>query len=307
MRKLKLESEIAERLKAANFLSPLEILFRSPEDVARDCGWSLDEINKLIAQVATFYNIHSLDDVSFSPRNRRGIPIPSFSNAINNLLGGGFFSQRIYEIYGEYRSGKTQLCHALAVSFQNLSVDTLWSEILYVDTENTFRPERVLEIADACKLNSRALLGRITVVKISNFSSQQMFFRKLYETVKDRHIGLLIVDSFINHFRKEIAENFEGYSLLKNVLIEELNTLVQIRDSFPTCTVLTNQVRPEFDTTADRRVRPVADALLGTFASEIFFLRVTEEEKHFFRVIRSLFGPEGEVEFKIGRAGLIDP
>ncbi len=306
MRKLKLDNEVAKRIKAANFLSPLEILFRSPDDIARALRWSLDEVNKLLAQVATFYNIHSLGEVILPSRNQLGIPIPAFSNAINNLLGGGFFSQRIYEIYGEYRSGKTQLCHALATSFQNLSGKSDWPDILYVDTENTFRPERILEIAGARNLDTRNLLARITVVKIPNFSTQQLVFRKLFETVKDRHVGLLIVDSFTNHFRKEIAEDFERYSLLKNVLIEELHTLVQIRDSFPTCIILTNQVRPEFDSTADRKVRPVADALLGTFASEIFFLRVTEEEKHFFRVIRSLFGPEGEVEFKLGPAGLID-
>ncbi len=307
MRKLKLENEVAKRIKAANFLSPLEILFRPPEEIGRALGWPLDEVNKLLAQIATFYNIQSLEYISSLQRNLLGIPIPSFSNAINILLGGGFFSQRIYEIYGEYRSGKTQLCHALAASFHNLSGNSDWPDILYIDTENTFRPERILEIAVARKIITRNLLASITVVKISNFSAQQLVFRKLFDTVKDRRVGLLIVDSFTNHFRKEIAEDFDRYSLLKNVLIEELKTLAQIRDSFPTSIILTNQVRAEFDTTVDRKVRPVADALLGTFASELFFLRVTEEEKHFFRVIRSLYGPEGEVEFKLGPAGLIDP
>ncbi|OLS13094.1 MAG: hypothetical protein RBG13Loki_3295 [Promethearchaeota archaeon CR_4] len=88
--------------------------------------------------------------------------------------------------------------------------------------------------------------------------------------------------------------------------MEELSTLARIRDVFPTCTILTNQVRPEFDTSVERKVRPVADAIIGTFASEIFFLQVTEEEKHFFRIVRSLFGPEGEVGFKLGAAGPVD-
>ncbi len=307
MQRTKLESEIAKRIKAANFESPLELLFRSSEDIVRTSGWPLDYTHNLITQVANLNNIHTLDQLSSSKQSQVSTPIPSFSNAINRLLGGGFFSQRIYQIYGEYRSGKTQLCHVLAGSFQNPSVEPDWHDILYIDTENTFRPERILEINAAGRLPTRNSLERITVVKISNFSSQQLFFRKLYETVRDRHVGLVIIDSFTNHFRKEIAESFERYNLLKNVLIEELNTLVQIRDSFPTCIILTNQVRPEFDTTADRKVRPVAEAILGTFASEIFFLRVTEEEKHFFRVVRSLFGPEGEVQFKIGPAGLIDP
>jgi DNA repair protein RadA len=307
VQRTKLESEITKRIKAANFESPLELLFRSSENIARASGWPLDYTNNLITQVANFHNIHTLNQLSSSKQSRVSTPIPSFSNAINRLLGGGFFSQRIYEIYGEYRSGKTQLCHVLAVSFQDPSIETEWRDILYIDTENTFRPERILEIIAARRLTPKNSLESITVVKIPNFSSQQLFFRKLYETVRDRHVGLVIIDSFTNHFRKEIAESFERYSLLKNVLIEEFNTLVQIRDSFPTCIILTNQVRSEFDTTADRKVRPVAEAILGTYASEIFFLRVTEEEKHFFRVVRSLFGPEGEVEFKLGPAGLIDP
>lgn len=307
MHKIKLDPEVAERLKAANFLSPLELVFRPPEEIVRDNGWPLKDVENLLQQFATFYNIHSLDKITSSIQPPLNPPIPLFSNEINRLLGGGFFSMRIYEIYGEYRSGKTQLCHALCVSFRNLSTKSDWPEILYVDTENTFRPERILEIAAARNMNANNLLASITVVKIPNFSTQQIFFRKLFETVRDRHVGLLIVDSFINHFRKEIAEDFERYSVLKNVLIEELRTLTQIRDSFPTCIILTNQVRSQLDTAADSKVRPVADALLGTFASEIIFLRVTEEEKHFFRIVRSLFGPEGEVEFKLGPASLVDP
>jgi len=303
----KLEPKVAQRLKAANFLSPLELLFRSPDDVARACGWSLDYTENFLAKVVTASNISTLNRIISNKQTGQSIPIPSFSNSINQLVGGGFFTHRIYEIFGEYRSGKTQLCHALATSFQAVSRNTEWSQVLYVDTENTFRPERIVEIAHAQNLNPRECLDCITVVKIPNFSSQQLIFRKLYETIKDRHVGLLIVDSFTVHFRKEIAETFERYGPLKNVLVEEMSTLVQIRDAFPTCVILTNQVRPEFDTTLDRKLRPVADAILGTFASEIFFLRVTEEEKHFFRIVRSLFGPEGEVEFKLGPAGPVEP
>ena len=307
MHSIKLETEVAKRIKASNFVSPLELLFTSPDNIACACGWSLDYSIKLIKQIANIVNIYSLNQLILPKSSGFSNPIPLFSNAINRLLGGGFFAQRIYEIYGEYRSGKTQLCHALATSFQNLYATSKWPEILYIDTENTFRPERVLEIAAARNLNLRNILEHITVVKLQNFSSQQILFRKLYETIKKRHIGLLIVDSFTNYFRKEIAQDFDRYSLFKNILIEQLTTLVHIRDAFPTCIILTNQVRSRFDTLDESKVRPVADAIIGTFASEIFFLRVTRDEKHYFRIIRSIFGPEGEVEFKLTPAALVDP
>ncbi|HMF30824.1 MAG TPA: hypothetical protein VKK79_05395 [Candidatus Lokiarchaeia archaeon] len=311
MKNLKIEPIVATKLKEANITDPLELLFWSPEDLANACELLPEEASEIISQVQAASGINSLDKIVNQPVGKIMRPIPTFAPTINLVIGGGIFPKRIYEVYGEFRSGKTQLCHALAVSFQNPALKRAWKEILYVDTEETFRPERIVEIAQAAQLplTPAEVLEHVTVVKLANFSSQRLFFRKLFETVKTRKIGLLLVDSFTNHFRKEIAQNFEQYSLYRSTLLEELATLVQIRDNFATCIVLTNQVRAEFDPAKEVNVnvKPVADYILAHFASEIIFLRVAEDERHYFRVMRSQFGPEVEIPFILGPAGLEDP
>ena len=61
----------------------------------------------------------------------------------------------ITELYGEFRTGKTQLCHTLSVICQlPVSEGGAAGKALYIDTEGTFRPERLRDISQRFQLDT---------------------------------------------------------------------------------------------------------------------------------------------------------
>ncbi len=87
----------------------------------------------------------------FHQRRAEIISISTGSKELDKLLGGGIETGSITEMFGEFRTGKTQLCHTLAVICQ-LPLDMGGGEgkCIYVDTEGTFRPERLVAVAERC-------------------------------------------------------------------------------------------------------------------------------------------------------------
>ena len=73
---------------------------------------------------------------------------------LDTLLGGGMETQAITEMYGEFGSGKSQIVHQMAVNVQ-LALDQggLDGSAIYIDTENTFRPERIEQMVNGLGLN----------------------------------------------------------------------------------------------------------------------------------------------------------
>src|SRR5487761_1145920 len=86
----------------------------------------------------------------------------TFSENLDTLLAGGIETQAVTEFYGEFGSGKTQICHTTCVSAQ-LSVEErgLGGSVLYVDTESTFRPERIVQIAKGKNMDVEKILANI--------------------------------------------------------------------------------------------------------------------------------------------------
>ena len=89
--------------------------------------------------------------------------ITTGSSELDALLKGGIETGSITEIFGEFRTGKTQLCHTLCVTTQ-LPMEQGGAEgkAMYIDTEGTFRPERLMEIAERYGLNGQDVLDNVT-------------------------------------------------------------------------------------------------------------------------------------------------
>merc|ERR1719352_1512253 len=102
------------------------------------------------------------------------ITITTGCAALNGLLSGGIETGQITEVFGEFRCGKTQLCHTLCVSCQ-LPIDRggAESKALYIDTEGTFRPERLVAIAERYGLNSEDVLENVTYARAYNAEHQE--------------------------------------------------------------------------------------------------------------------------------------
>ena len=140
-----------KRLKEAGFRSIRDLLVRGPVDVAEATGMEMDKSVEICNKARMMLQELGIIDKSFvtatslysRPRDR----ISTGSKSFDDLLGGGLETKAVTEVYGEFGTGKTQLCHTLCVLVQrDRLAGGLGAKALYIDTENTFRPERRPEI-----------------------------------------------------------------------------------------------------------------------------------------------------------------
>ncbi|CAL8463638.1 g3172 [Coccomyxa elongata] len=96
-------------------------------------------------------------------RSKEIVKISLGAQAINELLGGGLESKCITEIYGEFRTGKTQICHTLCVTTQLPPEQGGGAgKVAYIDTEGTFRAEKIRAIAARFDLDADAVLDNLS-------------------------------------------------------------------------------------------------------------------------------------------------
>merc|ERR1719323_2099349 len=124
------------------------------------------------------------------------VSLTTGSTQLDRLLGGGIETGAITEIFGEFRCGKTQLCHTLCVACQ-LPIENGGGEskALYIDTENTFRPERLVSIAQRFGLNEDDVLENVTYARAYNAEHQERLLSEIAGVFCESHYGLLVMDS----------------------------------------------------------------------------------------------------------------
>ncbi|MDY6768762.1 MAG: DNA repair and recombination protein RadA, partial [Candidatus Nanohaloarchaea archaeon] len=128
------------------------------------------------------------------------IRISTGSDEFDDLMGGGIESQSITEVYGEYGSGKTQVALQLAVNVQQGEDGR---QAIFIDTEDTFVPERVQEIAEAQGMDPDEVLDNIFVARAFNSDHQILLGEKAQEIAEENDIGLIVVDSLTGEFRSD--------------------------------------------------------------------------------------------------------
>ena len=232
----------------------------------------------------------------------KGINIlPTSSQNINSLLNGGFFSGKTYILFGKNNTGKTQICHQLCV---DAFINSMKS--LYIDTENTFRPERIREIASAKGLDKDLILKEILTSRIMSNIALTLKLDEIKSTMKNSNIGMIIIDSINKYFRVEQARIETSFFKAKTRFLKILNQITEIALNYNVIVVLTAQVISNFKKDSFLHELPVGLNFLNHFFTE--FLYLTKEEKHYsMHVINSSFLPEKRVSFKITKNGIEDP
>ncbi|TFF89227.1 MAG: DNA repair and recombination protein RadA [Promethearchaeota archaeon] len=233
--------------------------------------------------------------------------ITTGSNALDGLLGSGIETGSITEFYGAFKSGKTQIVHQLAVNVQ-LSKDAggLEGQALYIDSENTFRPERIVSMSLAMKLDSQETLKKIRVARAYNSEHQIELVNKIEKIFEENgNVRLLIVDSITTHFRSE----YIGMSSLherQQKLNKHLHSLERIADVYNCAVVITNQVLEDPSVIMGDSTKAVGGNIIAHLCQTRVYLRVSRGNKRLARLIDSPVLPEGEVEFKIVNDGIVD-
>ncbi|ABW98144.1 rad51 (nucleomorph) [Hemiselmis andersenii] len=175
------------------------------------------------------------------------ISLTTGSQELDKILRGGIETGSITELIGEYRTGKTQLCHNIAVSAQ-LSYDQGGGEgrAIFLDTEGTFRPERIVDIAGRFKLNSLDVLENIALTRAYNVDQQLEILNSVGSMMVKYKFAVLIVDSIIALYRAEFIGRGE-LSARQQHLGRFIKQLQRLCDEFNIAVLITNQVVAQVD------------------------------------------------------------
>mmetsp|Transcript_27305 Transcript_27305/g.29802 ORF Transcript_27305/g.29802 Transcript_27305/m.29802 type:complete len:274 (-) Transcript_27305:132-953(-) len=170
------------------------------------------------------------------------IMISTGSTELDNLLGGGIETGSLTEIFGEFRTGKTQLCHTLCVTAQRpLDQGGAEGRVIYVDTEGTFRPQKLVAIAERFRMNPEEVLDNIICARAHNSEQQLELLADAAALMSDSRYALLIVDSATALYRTDYMGRGE-LSERQMHLGQFLRQLTRLAEEFGIAVVLTNQV-----------------------------------------------------------------
>lgn len=171
------------------------------------------------------------------------ITVTTGSKELDTILEGGLETGSITEIYGEFRCGKTQLCHTLCVTCQ-LPTDMGGGEgkALYIDTEGTFRPQRLVAIAERFGLNPGDVLDNVAYARAHNTDHQGQLLLAAASMMAEARFALIIVDSVTALYRTEF--NGRGELSARQIHLGRfLRALAKLAEEFGCAVVVTNQVR----------------------------------------------------------------
>jgi DNA repair protein RadA len=303
---------IAEKLREGGYNSLEAIAVASPAELVAAAEIGEATAAKIINAARDAADIGGFEtgDKILERRQEVG-KLTSGSQSLDALLGGGIETRSITEFYGEFGSGKTQVAHQLAVNVQ-LPVDKggLNGSVIIIDTENTFRPERIKDMAEAVELDFDEVLKNIHIARAYNSNHQILLVDKaeqLAEELKEteKPVRLLIIDSATAHFRSE----YVGRGTLadrQQKLNKHLHDGLRFGDLHNAVVMITNQVQVRPDAFFGDPTRPIGGHVLGHTVTFRLYLRKSKGEKRIARLVDSPNLPEAEAVFSVSGAGIGD-
>jgi len=252
---------------------------------------------------------------------------------VDDLLGGGIETQSITEVYGEFGSGKSQVTHQMAVNVQlepeNGGLD---GGCIFVDSEDTFRPERIDDMVrglddeilasemerrglegtpddeDALAELVEAFLDQIHVAKAFNSNHQILLAEKAKELAGEHEesewpIRIVCVDSLTAHFRAEYVGRGE-LADRQQKLNKHLHDLMRIGDLFNTAILVTNQVASNPDSYFGDPTQAIGGNILGHASTFRMYLRKSKNDKRIVRLVDAPNLADGEAVMRVQNEGL---
>ena len=198
----------AEKLEEAGFNTLMSIAVASPAELIEIAGVTEATSRKIINNARSRLDMGFETGIEALEKREKVMKITTNSKTLDALFGGGIETNAITECYGQFGSGKSSLAHQLAVNVQ-LPKDKGGAEgiAVWLDTESTFRPERIKQIAENNGLNANEILQGIRVVRCFNSDHQMLVAEKVEDLIKNDKlpVKLLIVDSLMSLFRSDFS------------------------------------------------------------------------------------------------------
>lgn len=270
-------------------------------------GISEQKAEKLLQEAMRHCRMGFTNALEFMAKRSDLIQLTTGSRALDTLLDGGIESGSITELFGEFRSGKSQLCHTLAVTCQ-LPVDRGGGEgkCMFIDTEGTFRPQRLVEIARHYKLDEGTVLGNVAVAKCYNTDHQTNLLHEAAAMMSEHRYSLIIVDSATHLYRTDFIGRGELASRQQH-LARFLRMLQRIAEVYGVACVITNQVVATVDSMmgADPR-KPIGGNIIAHASTTRLYFKKGKGENRTCKIYDSPCLAEGECTFAITANGIAD-
>jgi DNA repair protein RadA len=298
---------IAKKLSEAGYRSPEAVAVATPKELAAAADIGESTATRIIEAAREMLNIGFVSAQEFLEQRKKISTITTGTKNLDQLLGGGIETRGITEFFGEFRTGKTQICLQLSVTVQ-LPEERggLNGEAIYIDTEGTFRPERLVQIALKFELDPKEVLKRVIYARAYN-SDHQLYLSQNIDGLieKGRNIKLVVVDSMVGHFRSE----YIGRGMLaerQQKLNKHLHTLLRLAELYNLAVVVTNQVMAKPDAFFGDPTSPVGGHIVAHNCTTRVYLRKSKGNQRIARLVDSPYLPELEVLFAIDENGVID-
>lgn len=300
-------SATAEKLKEAGYDTLLAIAVATPGEIVKASGVGENVARKIIntARDKMEMGFESGDELL---RKRENIGrISTGAKAVDALLGGGVETGTITEMYGAFGSGKSAIAHTLAVTAklpkEQGGVDGV---VCWIDSESTFRAERIKQIAESRGLDPDESLKNIKVGRAFNSDHQMLMVDKITEMIKNgTNIKLVIVDSLMNHFRAEFIGRGQ-LSDRQQKLNRHIHDLAKLVNSYDVAVYVTNQVMAKPDVFFGDPTEAIGGHIVAHGTGVRIYLRRGKKGTRVAKLIDSPCLAEGEAAFRITEKGISD-
>ncbi len=294
----------AEKLALAGFDTVMSIAVATPGEITTSSGVSEAAARKIIQAARSMLDMGFVSGEEVLAKRQSVNKISVGAESFDKLLGGGFETGAITECFGEFGSGKTQIAHILAVSIQK---EFPGSYAIYIDTENTFRPERIMELAEGFGIDPQEALKHIKVAKAYNSDHQMLLAEKVQELITNDglDVKLIIVDSLTSHFRAE----FVGRGTLaerQQKLNKHMHVLSKLADMHNACVFVTNQVMSKPDSFFGDPTAAIGGHIVAHASTFRIYLRKGRKGSRVAKLIDAPNLPDGECAFFVRQEGLED-
>lgn len=299
-----------KKLQEAGFYTVESVAYAPKKQLTTIKGISEAKADKLIAEACKLIPMGFTTATEFHKQRAEIIQLGTGARELDKLLGGGVETGSITEIFGEFRTGKTQLCHTLCVTCQlPVAQGGAEGKALYIDTEGTFRPERLLAIAERYGLEGQDVLDNVAYARAYNSDHQSQLLVQASAMMSESRYALLVVDSATALYRTDFSGRGE-LSARQMHLARFLRTLSKIAEEFGVAVVITNQVVATVDGNgamfAGETKKPIGGNIMAHASTTRLYLRKGRGETRICKIYDSPCLPESEATFGIYADGIND-
>jgi meiotic recombination protein DMC1 len=302
------ESDIT-KLKANGLTTVKSVQTITSRNLLKIKGFSEAKVEKVKEAANKLLQNGFITATELQHRRKFILKISTGSKEFDKLLGGGIQSMSITEAFGEFRTGKTQLGHTMSVTCQlPVEMGGANGKAAYIDTEGTFRPERIYAIAERFGLDPEITISNIMYARAYNSEHQLALLNELcIRLCDDRQYRLVVIDSIMALFRTDFAGRGE-LNERQQKLGQMLAKLTRIAEEFNVAVYLTNQMTADPGATlafGDSK-KPIGGHVLAHASATRLYLRKGRGETRVCKIWDSPDVPEAEAMYEITTGGIND-